>query len=87
MLEALKKEESFEAIVLIRCIYKSKGDAEKFAYWDEVFQKSDRDRNYMKDKWPEYLGWGILFLKEQGVDCRKIRKQHKRNQGHYSKVI
>jgi hypothetical protein len=55
VLEALEKEKTIEAATLIRGIYKTKGNIDKFSYWDEILQKLENENAYMKDKWPKFL--------------------------------
>jgi len=55
VLEALGKEKTIEAATLIRGIYKTKGNIDKYYYWDEILQKLENENTYMKDKWPKFL--------------------------------
>ncbi|MBA3603314.1 MAG: hypothetical protein H0W50_06675 [Parachlamydiaceae bacterium] len=55
LLEALEKEETIEAVTLVRGIYKTKNDANKFSYWDKIFHELENSDAFMKDKWPKFL--------------------------------
>ncbi|MGA8165616.1 MAG: hypothetical protein WB791_11470 [Waddliaceae bacterium] len=55
LLDALEKEKSIEAVTLIRGIYKTKGNENKFAYWDKILQDLENENAYMKDKWPKFF--------------------------------
>ncbi len=55
VLEALEKEKTIEGATLIRGIYKTKNNLEKFLYWDKVLQELESRDAYMKNKWPEFL--------------------------------
>ncbi len=55
VLLALEKEKSIEAATLIRGIYKTKGNSEKFSYWDTILHKLENENAYMRDKWPRFL--------------------------------
>lgn len=53
--QALEQEESIEAVILIRGICKDKGDEKQFIHWNKVLEKLEKERAYMKNKWPEFL--------------------------------
>jgi hypothetical protein len=53
--EALKKEISMEAVVLIRGICKQKGDMDQFSYWDNIFKRLENKKSSMKHKWPSFI--------------------------------
>lgn len=55
VLEALQQEQTIEAAVLIRGIYKTKGNKNKFAYWDKIFHELEKQQIYMKHKWPDFI--------------------------------
>lgn len=52
---ALEKEESIEAVTLIRGICKRKGDTGQFTYWDKILNSLEERNAWMKDKWPDFL--------------------------------
>jgi len=55
-LKALGKELSLSGVELIRSIYKSKNDQNKFDYWDKIYQEL-KEKNIHKSEgvWPNML--------------------------------
>ncbi len=53
--KALEQERSIEAVILMRSIYREKGDEKKFLYWNKVFEEVEKEGAYMKNKLPEVL--------------------------------
>jgi hypothetical protein len=55
LLEALKKEETIEAVTLLRGIYQTKGDSSNFSYWNDILKRLEENKVYIIDKWPDFL--------------------------------
>lgn len=55
-LKALEKELSLRGVVIIRGIYKSKNDQNKFDYWDRIYQElKGKEQHTSEGVWPNML--------------------------------
>lgn len=52
---ALEKEQSIEAVTLIRGICKTQGRENEFFYWSNILKELEKKKAYMKNEWPEWL--------------------------------
>lgn len=53
--EALKQEESVEAVIQMRSICKIKGDQKQFTFLSKLFEELEAKKAYIKNKLPEIL--------------------------------